>query len=257
MSEQNDDSQIDRSGDHSEASLVPKSTELVSNSSAADQPKKAAHAPKEIVLQRLTPHSSWDDPAFRSGPASEPSPDEDKIAAATESSDKRVLSLAAIVTLAAAVGAVGGSAATFGIGHFMAGKDAAVAAATQGQTLESAIARVNTEIAGLKTAAATQAAKLMKLSEVTDKLRVPESTGSIPAPASPAVPTVAQLARLPIVDGWVLRDVFDGVATVEGRQGIYEVLPGEPLPGVGRVDAIRRQDGRWVVVTSRGLIVAR
>ena len=29
------------------------------------------------------------------------------------------------------------------------------------------------------------------------------------------------------------------------------------LDFVGRVDAIRRQDGRWVVVTSRGLIVAR
>jgi hypothetical protein len=28
------------------------------------------------------------------------------------------------------------------------------------------------------------------------------------------------------------------------------------VPGVGRVDAIRRQDGRWVVVTPKGLIVA-
>jgi hypothetical protein len=26
------------------------------------------------------------------------------------------------------------------------------------------------------------------------------------------------------------------------------------VPGLGRVDAIRKQDGRWVVVTSRGLI---
>jgi hypothetical protein len=29
------------------------------------------------------------------------------------------------------------------------------------------------------------------------------------------------------------------------------------VPGLGRIDAIRRQDGRWVVVTSKGLIVAR
>jgi hypothetical protein len=29
------------------------------------------------------------------------------------------------------------------------------------------------------------------------------------------------------------------------------------VPGVGRVDAIRKQDGHWVVVTSKGLIVGR
>jgi hypothetical protein len=28
------------------------------------------------------------------------------------------------------------------------------------------------------------------------------------------------------------------------------------VPGLGRVDAIRKQDGRWVVVTSRGLVVS-
>jgi hypothetical protein len=29
------------------------------------------------------------------------------------------------------------------------------------------------------------------------------------------------------------------------------------VPGLGRVDAIRRQDGHWVVVTTKGLIVSR
>jgi hypothetical protein len=38
---------------------------------------------------------------------------------------------------------------------------------------------------------------------------------------------------------------------------MYEVYPGDPVPGLGKVDAIRKQDGRWVVVTSKGLIVAR
>lgn len=78
----------------------------------------------------------------------------------------------------------------------------------------------------------------------------PETTGSIKTNAP-------QTNRLPIVEGWSLRDVYDGTATVVGRQGIFDVIPGDPLPGVGRVDAIRRQDGRWVVVTSRGLIIAR
>ena len=43
---------------------------------------------------------------------------------------------------------------------------------------------------------------------------------------------------------------------VEGRSGLYEVGPGSTLPGIGRVEAVKRQDGRWVVVTAKGLIVS-
>jgi hypothetical protein len=126
-------------------------------------------------------------------------------------------------------------------------------------------------------AQAEPAAKLAKLSEAVDKLRaapavapVPvaaapaapkEVTGSItpPAPAAQASATApkAEVGRLPTVEGWILRDVANGGALIEGRQGVYEVYAGDPVPGLGRVDAIRRQDGRWVVVTSKGLIVAR
>jgi hypothetical protein len=123
-------------------------------------------------------------------------------------------------------------------------------------------------------AQAEPAAKLARLSEAVDKLRVAsaaapaavatapatakEVTGSVSPPATaPATPPKAEVARLPTVEGWVLRDVANGVALIEGRRGIYEVYAGDPVPGLGRVDAIRRQDGRWVVVTSKGLIVAR
>ena len=126
-------------------------------------------------------------------------------------------------------------------------------------------------------AQAEPAAKLAKLSETIDKLRatppaaagVPvaaapaaakEVTGSIAPPATAAVPLPApkpEVARLPTVEGWVLRDVANGGALIEGRRGIFEVYAGDPVPGLGRIDAIRRQDGRWVVVTSKGLIVAR
>ena len=115
------------------------------------------------------------------------------------------------------------------------------------------------------------AAKLAKLSEAVEKLHaappvaaaavaVPaaaakETTGSISPPAA-AAPKV-EVARLPTVEGWSLRDVANGGAVIEGRQGIFEVYAGDPVPGLGRIDAIRRQDGHWVVVTSKGLIVAR
>ncbi len=124
--------------------------------------------------------------------------------------------------------------------------------------------------------------KLAKFSDAVDKLgtappaaanamaaapREPkepkEVTGSVTRPvvASAAPASVAQskpqVARLPTLDGWVLRDVRRGGALIEGRAGLYEVYAGDPVPGLGRVDAIRKQDGRWVVVTTKGLVVAR
>ncbi len=76
-----------------------------------------------------------------------------------------------------------------------------------------------------------------------------EVTGSINAP----VPTPApkpEVARLPMVEGWRIIDIAGGGAAIEGRAGIFEVYAGDPVPGLGRVDAIRKQDGRWTVVTS-------
>jgi hypothetical protein len=124
------------------------------------------------------------------------------------------------------------------------------------------------------------AAKLARLSETVDKLRSAQATtpaaaapapakdvtGSIPQqvaaatpsmPSAPPVPAKPEVARLPTVEGWVLRDVANGSALIQSRRGMYEVYAGDPIPGLGRVDAIRKQDGRWVVVTSKGLIVAR
>jgi hypothetical protein len=124
-------------------------------------------------------------------------------------------------------------------------------------------------------------AKLARLSEALDKLRAPQAaapvttaatsaaaapkdvTGSVTTPsgATALPPSVAQpkteTARLPTVEGWVLRDVGHGGALIEGRNGLYEVYAGDPVPGLGRVDAIRKQDGRWVVVTTKGLVVSR
>ena len=144
--------------------------------------------------------------------------------------------------------------------------------------------KTNDRLDKVEKAQAEPAAKLAKLSEAVEKLHTPppaapapvtaaaapkEVTGSVTPPAGAAplpVPAAAPVAavapktevgRLPTVDGWVLRDVVRGGALIEGRSGLYEVYAGDPVPGLGRVDAIRKQDGRWVVVTSKGLVVAR
>ena len=61
----------------------------------------------------------------------------------------------------------------------------------------------------------------------------------------------------PIIEGWVVRDVYNGSAMIQNRAGIVQVIPGDSLPGLGRIEQVRRQDGHWMVVTSRGVIVSR
>ena len=140
--------------------------------------------------------------------------------------------------------------------------------------------QTNERLDKIEKAQAEPAAKLAKLSEAVEKLHAPAPGPVATAAAAPAAPkdvtgsvtaaaTAAPLkteakadakpevGRLPTVDNWILRDVDRGGALIQGRQGVFEIYAGDVVPGLGRVDAIRRQDGRWVVVTSKGLIVAR
>ncbi|MBR0988849.1 hypothetical protein [Bradyrhizobium liaoningense] len=219
-------------------------------------------------------------------------------------SKRRLSAMAAVVAIAAGVGAISGALATAGMMHFAAPAQAPVQVADT-SALDASVARIDADLVALKAnvehssktgvnqlnrandrldklekAQAEPMAKIAKLSETVDKLRaappaapaqaaaaVPkETTGSIaptqvataaaaPAPV-PAAPKT-DVGRLPTVEGWRLRNAANGGALIEGRDGLYEVYPGDPIPGLGRVDAIRRQDGRWVVVTSKGLITGR
>jgi hypothetical protein len=222
---------------------------------------------------------AWDGDA--AGPQAQSEPARDMFG------KRRLSAMAAMVALAVLAGALGGALATAGFLHVDA-------AGGDSRALEASVARIDADVLALKAdvehtaklgvaqfnktsdrldkvekAQAEPAAKLAKLSEAVDRLRatpqpVPvaaatvapkEVTGSI-APAA-GTPAKVEVARLPTVEGWALRDVANGGALIEGRQGMFEVYAGDPVPGLGRVDAIRRQDGRWVVVTSKGLIVAR
>ena len=63
-------------------------------------------------------------------------------------------------------------------------------------------------------------------------------------------------ARVSILTDWSIRDARDGYVTVQGHGDVYQVVLDAPLPGVGPVEQIKRQDGRWVVVTPKGIIVS-
>jgi len=82
-----------------------------------------------------------------------------------------------------------------------------------------------------------------------DALATKETTGSVPA-----APPQKVSARGPLA-GYSVRDVYRNSALIEGPKiGTKEVAAGDNVPGLGRIHSIRQQDGRWVVVTSRGII---
>ncbi|GIK79939.1 MAG: hypothetical protein KJZ73_14005 [Pseudorhodoplanes sp.] len=190
----------------------------------------------------------------------------------------RLTVIAAAIAIAAALGSVAGALAGFAL--MRSGPDKLPGVTAQGKPITETLSQMSADIGALRSAleasnkaAAAQltkiaerveraekaqtdpAGRLAKLSEAVERLEKkvsgaasPDVTGSI-VTKSPA--------RAPQVEGWVLRDIVGGRAFIESRHGIFEVVPGTPLPGGGRVENIRRQEGRWVVVTSRGLITAR
>jgi hypothetical protein len=66
--------------------------------------------------------------------------------------------------------------------------------------------------------------------------------------------TPAQETRPTTIEGWALREVTNGIAVLEGPDGIWRVGRGDTIPGVGRVVSIFRWGNRLIVATSRGLI---
>ncbi|OJY05513.1 MAG: hypothetical protein BGP04_09040 [Rhizobiales bacterium 62-17] len=115
--------------------------------------------------------------------------------------------------------------------------------------------------------------KLTQLTERLDKLEAAQiTTGSIPhatpqaqAPGAPqrsvtakaSPPAPAPRSRPgPPPGGYVLGEVREGGAVVHGHRGPVDVAPGTFLPGAGRVQAILRRNGQWVVTTTNGEIDA-
>jgi hypothetical protein len=197
--------------------------------------------------------------------------------------------LAACVAIAASFGALGGSLGVATFGPILASAPPPIVPATKDQVadevkalketvaqLRGATKSLSDTLASLKTSmttsSTTQNTQIGKIAETLDRVEktqaeqkkmaahaAPEITGSIPQKQATSMvlgdpPTTL---KPPIVQDYVLRRVYDGAALIEGRNGIIEVEAGETAPGLGRIEAIKRQDGRWVVVTARGLVVGR
>jgi hypothetical protein len=258
------------------------------NSEAADPETVETHAPRtrgKVTIMSAGDHD-WTD--HSAGSKSETGGSKGLFG------KRRIAALAAVLALATAAGALGGALATAALMQVAADDkaiggdhafeatvariDADILALKAGAEHTSKLGmsqfnKTSERLDRVEKAQAEPAAKLAKLSEAVDKLRATplataapaaaatatakDVTGSVSPSAAAATPAKVEVGRLPLVEGWVLRDVAHGGALIEGRRGVYEVYAGDDVPGLGRIDAIRRQDGRWVVVTSKGLIAVR
>lgn len=173
----------------------------------------------------------------------------------------RFLTLAATVAFAAAFGSFVGSVSGSGLAQFI--YPAAPGAGAENvneamRTMKLELAELSTIKAGLDTASRSAASQYAKIADRLDHLDphttvATETTGSI-ANAPPAAPS--KFADR-ILQDWVVQDVQNGRALVENRSGgIFDIGAGSILPGVGRVNSIKRQDGQWLVLTARGTITS-
>jgi hypothetical protein len=169
---------------------------------------------------------------------------------------KRYALLAASVTLAAALGAVVGALA---IGGHSTSAAPDVAAIEQNKAMQLSIARLGREVTTLR-ASLDQANKAAhtQIAKISERLEhaTAEITGSIAAPQTTAPATAPRPASVPVVTNWTIRDTRNGYVYVENHGAVYQVQLGAPLPGLGPVQSVKRQDGRWTVLTPKGIIVS-
>jgi hypothetical protein len=231
-------------------------------------------------------------PPYEEIPAGEAAADT-TASAAPSSRLSRFALLAVSVSMAAAIGSFAATLTAVGVGHVntvsvasapslepsIGTADANTAKALKAQlaelnamksSLDSATHYANAQFTSISERlervehAQTDPAQLAHIADSVDRLTrlntsTPETTGSITPPAAGATAAASAPAEPKITDrilpDWVLEDVHGDRALVASRYGgEFLVMPGSVLPGAGHVDAVKRQDGQWVVITAHGLI---
>ena len=182
----------------------------------------------------------------------------------------RSLRLGAPVATAAILGAFVGSLSIVGVARFWPGiapSSSKVVASGGTQSMKAELAELSALKTNLETATRNLSNQFTRLTERLDRIEraetepnakrahigvAEETTGTIPK--NPSAPAEAERPEKVLPD-WILHAVRGSRALVENRRGnIFEVTLGSVLPGLGRVEAIKRQGDDWVVVTARGTI---
>jgi hypothetical protein len=147
----------------------------------------------------------------------------------------------------------------------VAGKPPPVAAAAPFESVQQlkAMAQdltvVRQKLVQLTAAQQEMSQKIASLQALQQDIKQKESSPpSSPAAAVPLRKNGRTVAAAPrsILRDWRISHARNGYVYVQGHGKIYRVVPGTPLPGVGPVEQIKRQNGRWVVMTPKGLITS-
>jgi hypothetical protein len=272
----------------------PEASNSPTSESSAGPGDSTEHKLPVVWSPKLDAAAGIEDEFFDADPAPPPPDDEavygeaakdEPSAAAAPSAQPRswrFALLAATIALAAGVSSFVGSFTGAGVGRLVPEAAPSATTADAGSilravkselaelsamksNLDGSIRNANTQFVAIaerldrvERAATNPAAQLAHIADAVDRLNkinaTPETTGSIaPMTTPPLEPKIVDR----IVEDWVVQDVRGDRALVEGRNGsLFEVGAGSILPGVGRVEAVKRQDGQWVVVTARGVITS-
>jgi hypothetical protein len=173
----------------------------------------------------------------------------------------------ATVAIAIAIGATGGTFSALGFLQYAQLNQLTEAApmptmVDETRAMWSTVMQLQNEIAVLKATIQADAAhtigeflktdaRIDRLDRAQSDYRRNDVTASVPA-----APPQAATQRTSAVAGWSVRDAYGNTAIIQSaRLGTKEVSPGDNIPGLGRIHSIKQQqDGRWVIVTSRGII---
>ncbi|MGY4512516.1 hypothetical protein [Bradyrhizobium sp. USDA 3650] len=104
--------------------------------------------------------------------------------------------------------------------------------------------------------------KLDKLAQVQAQAPAPVASQPMPMMASAATPevtgSVAPSERISAprksIKGWSVRQAYEGIAILQGPNGVVEAVLGQQVPGLGRIEEIKNENGRLVVESSGGVI---
>ncbi|RXT35500.1 hypothetical protein [Bradyrhizobium betae] len=106
-------------------------------------------------------------------------------------------------------------------------------------------------------------AKLDKLALAQTQAPAPTAVQSQPSQAAPMMASLASpeitgsvppSAPRKVVKGWSVRQAYEGIAILQSPNGVIEAVLGQQVPGLGRIEEIRNENGRLVVETSGGVI---
>lgn len=75
-----------------------------------------------------------------------------------------------------------------------------------------------------------------------------DTTGSL-------LPSERASAPKKVVKGWSVRQAYEGIAILQGPNGLVEAILGQQVPGLGHIEEIRNENGRLVVLSSSGAIL--